>query len=174
MEVIMSNAALKKERPDENVTKKRDDYLNALKRIFSDIEKWAKESGLKIKKEKFSITEEQIGPYDVPCLRLLDKSNKEIAVLRPVGAFIIGASGRFDMEGRLDKETIILMGKGGPVFETKISQGGNILEKSKTHLFRGIDKDGWYWIESKKLGRARLFDRELFLDLIREISDYES
>lgn len=170
----MAKAALKKERPDESVLKKRDDFLNALKQIFSDIEKWAKESGLKTKKEKLSIIEEQIGPYDAPCLKLLDKSNKEIAVLRPVGAFIIGASGRFDIEGRFGKETIVLMGKGGPIFETTILQKENILEKSKAPLFKGIDRDGWYWIESKKLGRARLFDKELFLDLIREISDYES
>jgi hypothetical protein len=148
-------------------------FLNSYRQILSEIENWSQSIGLKIIKGKTEISEEVAGKYAAPILTLVDDKKREIAIVRPIGAFIIGASGRFDIEGSLDKESIILMGKGGTTFEFAVSKGQTVLEKSKTSLFKGIDKDGWYWIESKKLARAKLLDKDLFFDLIRGVSDYE-
>jgi len=150
-------------------------FLKSLQHVFSDIETWSRSIGLRTKKEKAEISEEMAGTYSAPILRLIDKQGKEVAVIRPIGTFIIGASGRFDIEGRLDRETVVLLGQGGPVFETSVSSSkGAILEKKSAPMFRGVDKEGWYWIESRKPGRARLFDKELFGDLVNGVSDYEA
>jgi hypothetical protein len=53
------------------------------------------------------------------------------------------------------------------------------MEKGAAHdehsrpLFSGVVEDGWYWIEDPHFRKARRVDRELFVDLLQEVSDYE-
>ncbi len=46
-------------------------------------------------------------------------------------------------------------------------------QKTVILLIKEVGQDGWYWIEDKRLGKTHAVNKELFLDLLAEVSDYE-
>jgi hypothetical protein len=105
-------------------------------------------------------------------LTIDDAHGKQVAQLIPVGAWIIGAEGRVDLVGLLDKEILVYLKKGGPHLKVKESTEPSDAREWSRPLFQGVDRPGWYWIEEKRLGRARLVTKQLFLDLLAEVSDH--
>lgn len=151
----------------------RDEYVNAVKRLFAEIKSWLKESPLIVREEETEINEERVGTYKVEMLSIQDQKNREIAKMRPIGAWIIAAKGRIDIEGPIDSEVLIYLENGAPVMRTTINSDGTILETTSRSLFRGVEKPGWYWVEDKIRGRASLLDKNLLLELLSEVSDHE-
>lgn len=150
-----------------------EEYLTEIQQLYLEIRKWFADTPLLINEEEMEINEEASGAYKAIKLLIQDQEKREIAELRPVGAWIIGAKGAIDIIGQVDKESLVYMKKGGAEISSSISAGKEILESRSRPLFKGIDRDGWYWIEDKRRGRAHLIDAEIFKDLISEVSDYE-
>jgi hypothetical protein len=75
-------------------------WLDAVDDLFRQIRSWLSEAQqeklVKIHEDKIKITEETLGTYTAPCLRLT-AAGKTVK-LRPIGSTIIGADGRVDME----------------------------------------------------------------------------
>ncbi len=75
-------------------------WLDAVDDLFRQIRSWLAEAQreklVKIHEEKIKITEETLGTYTAPCLRLA-AAGKTVKI-RPIGSTIIGADGRVDME----------------------------------------------------------------------------
>lgn len=147
------------------------EYLERLRNLYDDIRIWSQEQGLNITPEDESLVEGSMGVYLAPAL-IITSSGRVIARVKPIGANVIGASGRVDIVGGLDKDSLVYLQAGGPGLRMKASIGGEIIEQSSKPFFKGVTSDGWYWIEEKRLGRVRLLDRQLFLDLLTEVSDY--
>jgi hypothetical protein len=40
-------------------------------------------------------------------------------------------------------------------------------------MYKGIDEDGWYWIEDSYRNKAHLINQTIFLELLTLVSDYE-
>ena len=81
-------------------TKHRKEWLDALDSFFVQVRAWlveAEEKNLiRIHAGKIKITEETLGTYSVPYVEV--KIGTKAIRLRPIGATIIGADGRVDME----------------------------------------------------------------------------
>jgi hypothetical protein len=148
------------------------DFLNRLAHLFSDIEAWVKRRNLRVACSKLTLNEEAYGAYEVEKLSILETDGRRVGEMLPVGASVIGAMGRVDLIGPLAREILVYLDKGGPCI-TKSTMDGNHRETHTVPLYRGVDVAGWYWIESRKLSRARKLDEALFLDLLAEVSDYE-
>ncbi len=147
-------------------------FIESVNNFFADVESWIVSSSLKSIRQEIEISEEYSGSYKVSKLILQDESGKKIAELIPVGAFIIGGKGRIDMNGTIDKAIIVNLDAGGQSATTTITVG-NRSETSKTAFYKCIDKQGWYWIENGRRGKANFLNNDLFIELLQEVSDYE-
>lgn len=156
----------------ENTAETVKSYVEAVNRLFDDVESWIKSLSLNGIRQEIEISEESSGSYKVRKLILHDESGKKIAEFMPVATFIIGGNGRIDLNGTIDKAIIVNIEVGGPSLTTTLATGGQT--DTQTSLFyKGIDKQGWYWIENGRRGKANYFDKKLFVELLKEVSDYE-
>ncbi|MEW6245577.1 MAG: hypothetical protein AB1555_02580 [Nitrospirota bacterium] len=89
-----------KARSPERQARRRKKYLDAVDAFFEQVRSWLAEAQreklVKVHEDKIKITEEALGAYTAPCLRLT-AAGKTVK-LRPIGSTIIGADGRVDME----------------------------------------------------------------------------
>ena len=93
-----------------NWTKKKDDWLTKLNKLYTDIEFWLndlEQDVVSIKSVDKEINEEYIGIYTAKkmILRIAD----EQIVLDPVGTLLIGAAGRVDMTGKNGQVKLVLV-----------------------------------------------------------------
>ncbi len=150
-----------------------DNYLESVRDLFADIESWLQGTKLSVVREETDISEGRSGTYQGPYLRLNDEKGRQVAAVRPKGAWIIAAKGRVDVEGRWETQNIVYLESPGPQAVARFVENGEDIETTFTPIFRDVTEPGWYWIEDKTRGRAHQMDRELFLDLVRVVSDYE-
>lgn len=152
---------------------RQDEYISRLKKLYAAVETWTKDTDLGVLQGTIELDEEVPGRYEAPTLTIQDSQGKQLAALEPVGAWIIGAEGRVDMSGPLNRESLVYMAKGGPQFTAKATDADKSVEEHTTPLFRGVNEAGWYWIERWRPSRAHRVDEELFMDLLSEVSDYD-
>jgi len=151
---------------------RQDEYIARLNELYSHVGTWIKDARLSVSRDTIELHEEVLGHYEAPALTVLDTQRKKVAELQPAGACIVGAQGRIDLVGLSGREALLYLAKGGPQYETKVTNGAGEENRSKP-LFRGVDEAGWYWIERFRPARARHLVKELFLDLVSEVSDYD-
>ena len=149
-----------------------DKYLNSINELYQNIDIWLSSSDLATSQEKIEITEEASGKYNAHKLIIKDVKKDTVASIVPVGAWVIGANGRVDLIGKYDIVIIINLEKGEPLLTTEITVGDH-QETSSTKFYKGINETGWYWIEDRRRGKAHLLNKELFHELLSEVSDYE-
>ncbi|MGB9618607.1 MAG: hypothetical protein ACP5M0_15075 [Desulfomonilaceae bacterium] len=151
----------------ENESIKRiEDYRQSLEQLYSEVRSWVEAESYNTQEELIELDEPRAGRYQVPKLTIRNSSGKALAELVPVGAWIIGADWRVDVVGHMQNEVLVYWRSGAPELDIPEPENG---AKRKERLFKGADKEGWYWIEDKKFGRARPVDKELLLDLISEV-----
>jgi hypothetical protein len=81
-------------RPVENWEAERDEWVGAVERIADDAEAWVREQGWLAHREYKTLTEDQIGSYEVPVLTI--QTFTAHLILDPIARYIMGASGRID------------------------------------------------------------------------------
>jgi hypothetical protein len=74
---------------------KRDEWVAAVDQIITEAEAWAREQNWLVHRGTKTITEDQIGTYDVPMLMM--HSPQGALILDPEAYDIVGASGRIDL-----------------------------------------------------------------------------
>jgi hypothetical protein len=149
-------------------------FLGRVENLFSEIKQWVANTDLLVSSVEITIEEEDLGSYSSSKLLIRNIDGREIAQIVPIGTSILGANGRVDIKGLYDSEIIVDLNKGGPKMITTIrdDDGKEISTRTK-YYYRGIDEDGWYWVENKRDKGHRL-NAQLFFELLSEISDYES
>ena len=157
---------------NENAAGKVSSFVDSVDRLFAEIESWIASTNLKGIQQEIEISEEASGKYKVNKLTLQDEDGKKIAEFLPVGTFIIGGNGRIDLNGTIDKAIIVNLKTGGPSMTTTTAVGDHA-ETRTTSFYEGINQQGWYWIEDRRRGKANFFTKDLFVELLREVSDYE-
>ncbi|MCP4695774.1 MAG: hypothetical protein GY862_02835 [Gammaproteobacteria bacterium] len=86
----------------------------------------------------------------------------ELAKILPQAATLVLSDGFLHLHGTFSQENIVYLTP-----DTFKDYAG----KSR---FKGVKKDGWYWLSPPRHRRARLIDKEFFLELLEMVSDYES
>jgi len=150
-----------------------DDFLARLSSLYRDVRSWLPEKGLEAETKPMSLTEEILGSYTAQSLEIEGPNHRGIATLRPIGAGILGALGRADLVGTRGSQVIVYLAKGGPQIRFSYrNAAAKEFDRHHRSMLQGVEKEGWYWIEDRRLGRARPLDKQLFSDLLREVSDY--
>ncbi|RJP20320.1 MAG: hypothetical protein C4527_25175 [Candidatus Omnitrophota bacterium] len=157
---------------NEKAEGKVNSFIESVNSLFAEIESWIAATSLKGIRQEIEISEEASGRYSVDKLTLENNERKKIAEFIPIATFIIGGNGRVDLIGTIDKVIIVNLEIDGSAMTTTITAGG-YTETRTTSFYIGIEKPGWYWIEDGKRGKANFFTKELFIELLREVSDYE-
>ena len=148
------------------------DFRQHVNTLYHSVREWLDSPNLSAKAGSVHLNEEAVGRYEVPLLSIL-AHGRQIAELRPVGLSIVGARGRVDLVGTFDSIPLLYLLQGGGAITSTVSAGGKVLDRSSRPLFHGVQRSGWYWIEDKKVGVARLLDRSLFQEVLARVSDYE-
>lgn len=120
--------------------------------------------------KEIMIEESGHDPYPTNQLLIYNGSDL-IATLNPVGFRIISAVGRVDIIGKYSKEPIVYLLQGGPSITSEI-KAGDFKEQSHRFYFKGVEKDGWYWVGNPTIKRAYPFNEQMFFDLLDGVSDY--
>jgi hypothetical protein len=150
--------------------RKTDKYLSRLEELYSNVKNWLPKD-FTVEKEGIELNEELSGQYIAPGLKILDTSKKVVAKLCPVGASVIGAEGLVELTGKFDRQRFVFLEAGGPTISvTEIV--GEKKTKVQKPLFKNVTKAGWYWIEDSRRSKAAFVDKEVFTDLISEVSNY--
>ena len=139
-------------------------YLTDIKNLYQEINKWINNRPLKSQEKKIVIHEKAPGKYEVMKLIILDDNDNWIAELVPIGAWVIGAKGRIDLIGKLDKATIIDLEKGGPTLTTSLAEGKKEKENKIKYLYKGVDQEGSKIIKNNRLGRLYALDQKFFFE----------
>ncbi len=157
---------------DEHGRKTLDRFLKDIDELYVNIISWLDTSELTTFTEQIELREEASGAYKIRKLIIHDKKKETIADITPVSARVIGANGRVDSLGKYDKAIILKLEKNDSPSITTIPVGDH-KEATSTQFYKGIEKAGWYWIEDRRRGKAHFLNKELFLELLSEVSDYE-
>lgn len=146
-------------------------YLERLSALYADVRRWLGDKGVEITEDSIEIYEAEFGRYNAPRLSIRKNQGGMLAEIRPVGASIIAADGRADIVGTLDTQSLVYFHDGGPQVDVTQDRPDGVVVGHRP-MFRGVDMDGWYWMEEKRFGRVRRLDESLLLDLLAEVSDY--
>ncbi|WP_141698900.1 hypothetical protein [Candidatus Marithrix sp. Canyon 246] len=134
-------------------------YLTRVEQLYRSIQQWLTDENLIIESHTVETTE-KLGTYKIIQLSIKTPTGKWIALVKPNGASVIGGEGIIEIEGLLaGKEYLLYMRK--PHLKMDVS------------LYKGINQDGWYWIEDTRRNLAHKLDKSLLLDIITLVSDYE-
>jgi hypothetical protein len=112
------------------------------------------------------------GEYEAPAIAIAEGTMR-IAEVVPVGTFVLGARGRVDVVGRVDRATLLYL-ESDPHIETTVrSESGSVLSIRRLSLFKNVDRPGWYWMIDARHREATYLDRSTFFDILAEVSDFE-
>jgi hypothetical protein len=141
--------------------------------LYRRVEEWLAGTSLSIKRHDSSVNEEPYGLYWIPLLQINRGDGKQVARLVPIGASIIAAEGRVDLEGSVDTQPLVYFAAGGPEIGVTAGRGcGKTHAIVMTHaIFKGVSSEGWYWLDNVRLRRARPLDKSLFIDLLKGVAD---
>jgi hypothetical protein len=140
------------------------EFNQRVNNLYFSIAQWCEEAGLKTSIEDKINTEERSGSYATKKLNIF-KDDKKIAVLNPIGMWIIGADGRVDLETDSGKEILVYWREGGYGLKSEISIADKVIESTTRQLFSDT-QEGWHWMDDRILGKAPLLDKEVFLKVL--------
>ena len=155
----------------QQAEQKKQVYLARVNQLFGHIKTWLKDDALQVEQQQIEVREKFTGTYTAPVLSIRTQTGQTLAEIKPKGAYIILAEGLVDIEGGFGREHITYMVDGGPY--SYRPQPENTDQLIKKPMFKGIDDNGWYWVENSRLDRANTINKEVFHDLITVVSDYE-
>jgi len=155
----------------QQAEQKKQVYLARVNQLFDNIKNWLKDDALHLEQQDIEMTEKFTGGYIAPSLSISTQTGLKLAEIKPKGAYIILAEGLVDVEGGFGREHIIYMVDGGPYSCKPTSE--DTAQFIKKPMFKGIDNDGWYWVEESLNDKAHFMNKNTLLDVITQVSDYE-
>jgi hypothetical protein len=145
-------------------------YVKRIKTFFSQIKEWLPdELEMNDPIPNRDITD-TTGTYQTGMVSIYKKGVPEpdnfVADIIPLGATTLLGEGILEIFGAWGEEKLIYFCRDTlPQVEYKPGKFRPI--------YRGVDSDGWYWLESSMSNRAIFVAREQLFDLIRMVSFYE-
>jgi hypothetical protein len=149
-------------------------YLQHVRELYDSVQDWLKSTKMHAEElGSVDLNEEAYGEYSAPILRISTQEDQQLAEVKPVGADILAAEGRVDIVGVIDSQILVFIRDGGPQLSISTTVGEQDPTYNRRPLYQGVVMDGWYWINRNEPGHVRMVDRQVFLDLIQEVSDHD-
>jgi len=143
-------------------------YVKRVKAFLKQLEKWLPNELEMFYPIPNRTVTDTTGTYQVGMASIHKKGVPDnfVVDIFPMGATTLLGEGILEISGVLGKEKIIYFcQKTLPKVEYKPGMFRSI--------YRGVDSDGWYWLESSMSNRAILVAHKQLFDLIRMVSFYE-
>lgn len=156
------------EKIDWNAQKR--EWINFVGDLYTNIENYlddfTKTGDINIEYSDVSITEQNIGTYNIRRMTIIIGINK--IVLTPIGTLLVGTKGRIDMVGPRGIKRLILADKDSEGMKFIIKTGG---QDQKDQY--DPNKINWEWKIISDLNRPKYMrlTQESFMDSIMEISN---
>ncbi len=103
----------------------KSEWINTVQHFMDQVSGWVddeRQSGLiDVEKSKVSVTEEELGDYEAPALRM--KAGNMVVHVTPVARLVVGATGRIDVYGEYSKYIVLNHKDKGWVYRRE-GQGG--------------------------------------------------
>lgn len=176
----MLNKHNEKPQQDEiNREKEKEEWLTFIRQFYDSVEIWLKpyleREQLSYKYEKITLTEEEIGSYEVNVMKI-NFADQQIK-LEPTGTMLIGTKGRIDMEGVRGKVVFMLADKSSQGMGIKITTTtfveGKPLKNKMPEKTQERESD-WIWKIVLKERRKIAFDdfnEENFFSALMEVAN---
>lgn len=97
-------------RPVENWEAQRDAWVQKVESTVRQAEEWARKQDWSIRRDTKTITEDLIGPYEVPVLLIHTPRGR--LLFDPIARYVIGAEGRIDFCAMPSYDPIMLIKTG--------------------------------------------------------------
>jgi hypothetical protein len=146
-------------------------YRDRVYALYADVRSWLAGD------DRFDVTQitasviDVAGEYDIDRLSVF-AGGERLLEFRPIAAVALLAAGRIDVWGTVDYATLLYF-ESSPTSTTTLTNADRTTHKTTRHLFRGIDRPGWYWIDVRHSGEGRFLDHQMLFDVLEEISDFE-
>lgn len=85
-----------KELAPAKVQREKQAWLDCIEDLLNKVESWAKASGWEVARETKTLSEDALGDYEVPVLKLR-ATGGGIVFVEPEARYVIGADGRVDI-----------------------------------------------------------------------------
>ncbi|OQW92264.1 MAG: hypothetical protein BWK78_02210 [Thiotrichaceae bacterium IS1] len=145
-------------------------YLDRVGQFFAQVNNWIPSEFNRIETTQW--VTDNTGKYEVPVLSMSipqpptpEIDDGAIADLLPEGTSVLMGEGLIKMKGMFGEEWIMYLLKESVKIRDRFGR--------ERPMFKGIRTDGWYWIEDTHRNRAHLMNREIFLELVTFVSEYE-
>jgi len=141
-------------------------YLEKVGQFYRQVQDWI-QNDFDFVMENSSILD-TIGTYQVEVLSICRKKTPDptLADLFPQGIAVFMGEGLIEMKGIFGTEWIIYMLKDGIIIDNE--------HDKVMHIYKGIEKDGWYWLEESEETKPLMMNKALFFNLLSLVSDYDS
>ncbi len=149
---------------DRNVRR----FLEQLKKLYSFIEEFCREYGLRCRYSDLEIYEEFAGKYKAKELYVYSDGDL-LFKLKPIGAHIIAADGRVDLIGKFEERRLVFLSRPYEL-QTEIKIDGRVIERKVRPLYKGFEKEGWY--VSLEGGKIRLLNKATLCQILEEVSEF--
>lgn len=142
-------------------------YLQRVADFFAQVCAWLPDE-LETVEIKRTI-EDETGQYEVSGIAIVRKEVAEpddaVADLLPEGSSVLLAEGLIELSGAFGTESILYMVKDSLIICDAAGK--------ERPMFKGLEQDGWYWLENKNPITALALNADLFMELLAMVSDYE-
>ncbi len=139
-------------------------YLQRVNQLYTNMKNWLQNEPFIL--ETGNMEEiEALGHYQATRLSIKTEKGEILANLFPKGTSVLLGEGLIEMEGTVGTESIIYMLKDGLIITDRYGKN--------RPMYKGINEDGWYWIEDSYRNKAHLINQTISLDLLTLVSDYE-
>ena len=139
-------------------------YLQRVNQLHTNMKNWLQNEPFILENDNIEVME-ALGHYQAVRLSIKTENGDTLANLFPKGTSVLLGEGLIEMEGTVGTESIIYMLKDGLIITDRYGKN--------RPMYKGIDEDGWYWIEDSYRNKAHLINKTIFLDLLTLVSDYE-
>lgn len=139
-------------------------YLQRVNHFYQQVRNWYTEKNFRFSTEE-RIFRDKLGTYQSALLAIKTQEEELLAKLVPMGASSLLGEGVIEIINWLREEHIVYLPLGGP---TIMLPSG---ERQPT--LKGVNQEGWYWLEDPCTRQTRLVDKDRLLNLITRVSDYE-
>ena len=123
-------------------------YLERVEQLYTPIKQWFLLENLVVVSSRVDTIERQ-AMYKVTQLTVKTPENETLAEIKPTTSTVIVGEGLIEIEGWFGKETLVYMTDGGPQI-MKPSRNDRT-KQIMVQMYKGIELDGWYWIEDSRL-----------------------
>jgi hypothetical protein len=146
-------------------------YLKRVDAFLAQVREWCSTRPLVLTEFLIEKGELAMPDYVVPGLRIATLDGKKLGELWPTGALTLTGAGQIRMKVCIDSHLLSFQTDPRPIVDGKRQSVGRD-GPYELQVRRGVDGDGWYWLENRAL-KLKPVNEARFFELLSDGAPYE-